>query len=69
MIADHVSVPVTYVPDFSAVAERVAAAADPGDVVATMGAGDVTMLGKEILSALQMKANRSAPGRPGTSLR
>lgn len=68
MVADHVSVPVTYVPDFSAVAERVAAAANPGDVVVTMGAGDVTMLGKEILAALQVKANRSAPGRPGTAL-
>ncbi len=31
----------------------------------TMGAGDVTMLGKEIIAALQVKANRSAPGRPG----
>jgi UDP-N-acetylmuramate--alanine ligase len=69
MVADHVSVPVTYMPDFSAVAERVAAAADPGDVVVTMGAGDVTMLGKEILAALQVKANRSAPGRPGTGLK
>ena len=52
----------TYVPDFSAVADRVAAAARPGDVVVTMGAGDVTMLGQEILASLQVKANRSAPG-------
>jgi len=51
------------------VAERVAAAADPGDVVVTMGAGDVTMLGKEILAALQAKANRSAPGGPGRAFR
>jgi UDP-N-acetylmuramate--alanine ligase len=69
MIVDHVSVPVSYVPDFSAVAEKVAAAANPGDVVVTMGAGDVTMLGKEILTALQVKANRSAPGGPGTAFR
>jgi UDP-N-acetylmuramate--alanine ligase len=62
-VADYVSVPVTYVPDFSAVAERVAVSAQPGDVVVTMGAGDVTMLGKEIIAALQVKANRSAPGR------
>ena len=68
-VAEHVSVPVTYLPDFSAVAERVAAAADPGDVVVTMGAGDVTMLGSEILAALQVKANRSAPGRSGTAFR
>lgn len=62
-VADNVTVPVTYVPDFSAVAEKVASAAYPGDVVITMGAGDVTMLGNEILTALQLKANRSAPGR------
>lgn len=68
-VAEHVSVPVTYLPNFSAVAERVAAAANPGDVVVTMGAGDVTMLGKEILAALQVKANRSAPGRSGTAFR
>jgi UDP-N-acetylmuramate--alanine ligase len=68
-IAEHVSVPVTYVPDFSAVADRVADAANAGDVVVTMGAGDVTMLGAEILAALQAKANRSAPRRPGTAIR
>ncbi|AKK28364.1 UDP-N-acetylmuramate--L-alanine ligase [Mycobacterium sp. EPa45] len=58
-VAQHVSVPVHYVADFSAVAAQVAAAARPGDVVVTMGAGDVTMLGQEILTALQAKANRS----------
>jgi UDP-N-acetylmuramate--alanine ligase len=68
-VTEHVSVPVTYVPDFSKVAERVADAAQPGDVVITMGAGDVTMLGPEILAALQTKANRSAPGRSGASNR
>ena len=57
-VAEHVSVPVHYVPDFSAVAARVAAAARPGDVVVTMGAGDVTMLGQEILTALHDKGNR-----------
>jgi UDP-N-acetylmuramate--alanine ligase len=68
-VADNVTVPVTYVPDLSAVAEKVAEAAYPGDVVITMGAGDVTMLGNEILTALQVKANRSAPGRSGTAFR
>jgi UDP-N-acetylmuramate--alanine ligase len=57
------------VPDFSAVAERVADAANPGDVVVTMGAGDVTMLGQEIIAALQVRANRSAPGRSGIGFR
>ncbi|HUO38595.1 MAG TPA: cyanophycin synthetase, partial [Mycobacterium sp.] len=64
-VAEHVSAPVHYLPDFSAVADAVADVASPGDVVITMGAGDVTMLGKEILNSLQIKANRSAPGRHG----
>jgi UDP-N-acetylmuramate--alanine ligase len=65
-VAEHVSAhKVHYIPDFSAVAEEVAAAAGPGDVIVTMGAGDVTMLGPEIVTALRARANRSAPGRPG----
>ncbi|MCV7443253.1 UDP-N-acetylmuramate--L-alanine ligase [Mycobacterium paraense] len=64
-VAEHVSVPVRYLPDLSTVAEQVAAAAGPGDVVVTMGAGDVTLLGPEIVTALRVRANRSAPGRPG----
>jgi UDP-N-acetylmuramate--alanine ligase len=63
-VAEHVTVPVHYLPDFSAVAETVAAAAGPDDVIVTMGAGDVTMLGPEIVTALRLRANRSAPGRP-----
>ncbi len=55
-IAEHVTVPVRYVPDFSAVAEQVAATARSGDVVVTMGAGDVTMLSAEIVAALQTRA-------------
>jgi UDP-N-acetylmuramate--alanine ligase len=64
-VAGNVSVPVRYLPDFSAVALEVAAAAGPGDVIVTMGAGDVTLLGPEIVTALRVRANRSAPGRPG----
>ena len=52
-IAEHVTVPVHYLPDFSTVAAAVAAAARPGDVVVTMGAGDVTLLGNEILAELR----------------
>jgi UDP-N-acetylmuramate--alanine ligase len=63
-VAEHVGGPVHYVPDFSAVPAAVAAAAGPGDVIVTMGAGDVTMLGPEIVTALRVRANRSAPGRP-----
>jgi UDP-N-acetylmuramate--alanine ligase len=61
-VAEHVSVPVRYVPDFSAVADLVAGSARPGDVVVTMGAGDVTLLGREILAAVQSRARRDAPG-------
>ncbi|MGU3501951.1 UDP-N-acetylmuramate--L-alanine ligase [Mycobacterium sp. C31M] len=59
-IAEHITVPVHYVPDFSAVADRVAAVAAPGDVVVTMGAGDVTLLGREILDAVGRRADRTA---------
>jgi UDP-N-acetylmuramate--alanine ligase len=61
-VAEHVTARVHYVPDFSAVAGSVAAAARPGDVIVTMGAGDVTLLGQEILTALQVEADRRAPG-------
>lgn len=61
-VAEHVTAPVVYVPDFSAVAAHVASVARPGDVVLTMGAGDVTMLGGEILDELRLKDNRGIPG-------
>jgi UDP-N-acetylmuramate--alanine ligase len=61
-IAEHVGVPVEYLPDLSAVALAVAAAAEPGDVVVTMGAGDVTMLAPEIIAALRLPGHRSGPG-------
>ncbi|GAB3081155.1 UDP-N-acetylmuramate--L-alanine ligase [Corynebacterium aquatimens] len=44
--------PVVYQPDFSAVAGDVARIAQPGDLVITMGAGDVTLLSGPILDAL-----------------
>jgi UDP-N-acetylmuramate--alanine ligase len=69
LVAEHVSAEVRYLPDFSQVAEQVAGAALPGDVVITMGAGDVTMLGPEILTALQVKANRNTFGRSGAAPR
>jgi UDP-N-acetylmuramate--alanine ligase len=62
-IVEHVRAPVRYLPDFSSVAQQVAASSRPGDVVVTMGAGDVTMLGPEIIVALN--AATGAPGRPG----
>ena len=68
-VAEAVTAPVTYVPDFSAVSARVAAAAEPGDVVVTMGAGDVTVLGREILAALEAQGDRGALGELGTAPR
>lgn len=65
IVAEHVSAPVSYLPNLSAVAEQVAAAAGPGDVIVTMGAGDVTLLGPEIVDALRTRANRGAPGQSG----
>ncbi len=62
-IAERVSAPVRYLPDLSAVAEQVATVARPGDVVATMGAGDVTMLGPEIIAAITAKAAGSRGAR------
>jgi UDP-N-acetylmuramate--alanine ligase len=68
-VAEQVSKPVHYVADFSAVADLVAGAVQPGDVVVTMGAGDVTMLGPEIVAALRVRANRSTPRRPEAGAR
>jgi len=61
-IVEHVTSPVRYLPDFSSVARQVAATVRPGDVVVTMGAGDVTMLGPEIITALNLRAGE--PGGP-----
>jgi UDP-N-acetylmuramate--alanine ligase len=61
LVAAAVTSPVTYVPDLSAVSALVAATARPGDVVVTMGAGDVTLLAPEILTSLQVIAGGTAP--------
>jgi UDP-N-acetylmuramate--alanine ligase len=56
LVADAVPLPpeaVRYEPSWSSVPAAVAALARPGDLVLTMGAGDVTMLGPEILAALE----------------
>ncbi|MBV9291024.1 MAG: UDP-N-acetylmuramate--L-alanine ligase [Frankiales bacterium] len=47
---------VHYEPSWSAVPELVGRIARPGDVVLTVGAGDVTMLGPEILAAIETSA-------------
>ncbi len=54
-IADAVPLPaddVVFEPSWLAVAGQLAARARPGDIILTMGAGDVTQLGPEVLAAL-----------------
>jgi UDP-N-acetylmuramate--alanine ligase len=56
LVADAVTLPpdrVQYVPRWSDVPAVVAAVARPGDLVITMGAGDVTVLAPEILLELE----------------
>jgi UDP-N-acetylmuramate--alanine ligase len=45
-----------FLPDLAAVPAAVAGLAKPGDLVLTMGAGDVTALGPQLLAALQERA-------------
>jgi UDP-N-acetylmuramate--alanine ligase len=53
LIARAVTKPVHYQPDLSLVPRQVAGLCRAGDIVVTMGAGDVTMLGSQILDALR----------------
>ncbi|MFJ7215534.1 UDP-N-acetylmuramate--L-alanine ligase [Amycolatopsis sp. NPDC098790] len=55
LIADQVTASVRYEPAFDVAAGLVAGLAKPGDLVVTMGAGDVTQLGPEILAELDKR--------------
>ncbi|MET7992464.1 UDP-N-acetylmuramate--L-alanine ligase [Amycolatopsis sp. NPDC005232] len=55
LIADRVTNPVHYQPAFDLAAKLVADLVKPGDLVVTMGAGDVTQLGPEILAELDRR--------------
>ena len=60
LVAGAVPLPperVTYQPSWSAVAGDLAARARAGDVVLTCGAGDVTMIGPEVLALLESEAS------------
>ena len=62
LVADAVPLPperVLFEPSWSAAAPALAARARPGDLVMTMGAGDVSMVGPEVLEVLRGGA---APG-------
>ncbi|MGW5748212.1 UDP-N-acetylmuramate--L-alanine ligase [Amycolatopsis sp. NPDC003861] len=55
LIADQVTTSVWYEPAFDVAAPLAAGLAEPGDLVVTMGAGDVTQLGPEILAELDKR--------------
>ncbi|WP_329063848.1 UDP-N-acetylmuramate--L-alanine ligase [Amycolatopsis sp. NBC_01480] len=55
LIADQVRGSVRYEPAFDVAARLVADLVKPGDLVVTMGAGDVTQLGPEILAELDRR--------------
>jgi UDP-N-acetylmuramate--alanine ligase len=64
LVADAVPLPyarVAYQPSWSAVPAELVARSAPGDLVMTIGAGDVTLLGPEVLSLLAS----AGPGRSG----
>lgn len=51
---------VRFVPSWSEVAPLVAQIAVPGDLIVTVGAGDVTMIGPEILRLLSQRLDPTA---------
>jgi UDP-N-acetylmuramate--alanine ligase len=55
---------VAYSPSFSAAVAAVAAVAQPGDMVLTLGAGSVSQLGAMILEKLEAKSARASATRP-----
>ncbi|MQA60785.1 MAG: UDP-N-acetylmuramate--L-alanine ligase [Actinophytocola sp.] len=62
MIADQITGAKTYYePAFDRAATLAAGLARPGDVLVTMGAGDVTQLGGEIIRELDDRGNGAAP--------
>lgn len=48
---------VVFEPSWSRVASRLVERAEPGDIIMTLGAGDIGMLGEEVLTLLQQKFN------------
>jgi UDP-N-acetylmuramate--alanine ligase len=72
LVADAVPLPpdrVHHVPDAAQVPAVLAGLARPGDLVLTMGAGDVTVLGPEVLALLERGTSATAPDRAGPRVR
>ena len=66
LVADAVPLPaerVAFVPSWSRGGGRGAGAGAPGDLVLTLGAGDVTMIGPEVLALLGGSDRDEPPGR------
>jgi UDP-N-acetylmuramate--alanine ligase len=59
LVSDAVPGGAVFMPDQRAVPAAAAALAKPGDLVLTMGAGDVTALGPQIVAALRARAGDS----------
>jgi UDP-N-acetylmuramate--alanine ligase len=53
---------VAFVPSWSAVAEEVVGRLRPGDILLTVGAGDVTLIGPEVLALLAEPTGRGGVG-------
>ena len=65
LVADHVAKPagqVAFVPIPEQAASLAASRAQPGDVVLTLGAGDVTLLGPRILQVLRHRSDQAVKG-------
>ncbi len=63
LVAAAVDLPperVAFVPSWSAVADEVVSRLRPGDILLTVGAGDVTMIGPEVLDRLAAQAAAEA---------
>lgn len=58
LVSDAVTAPVAFVPDASQIAGAVAARVRRGDLVLTIGAGDITMQAPAILAALEPLGDR-----------
>ena len=57
LVAEKIASTGEYVPGFNDAPAAVARVAKPGDIVLTMGAGSVTMLGAEIIRSLEELAD------------
>ena len=65
LVADHVPLPpgqVLFEPSWPRTAARLVERARAGDVVLTLGAGDVTMVGPEVLALLAAREEEAGDG-------